>query len=100
MHLRTLSDSDLVMYAIGGRDSNYNAFISYFTMQSDVVSFDEFHSKLLTYERTLEKKNSQDVNRLIQKKLAKFAGRIFKSDPKTHYVSQSPSVGGGSFSSS
>lgn len=54
VHLRTLSDHlsvvgeaisdrDLIMYARGGLDSNYNAFISYF-MSFDAVSFDKFHN--------------------------------------------------------
>lgn len=57
-HLSTIEenyDRDLVLHAISGLDSNYNPFVSSFTMRYDCVSFDEF---LLTYERRLKNKNS------------------------------------------
>lgn len=57
-HLDAISkvgiDHDLILHAISGLNSSYNSFVSFFTMQYSISSFDEFHSQLWTYERHLE----------------------------------------------
>lgn len=97
MHLRTIVnhlvaigeavfDWYLILYVIGVLDSSYNHFVSFFIMNLDDVSFDQFHNQLLTYERNLDQQHSLDVNEVIQENLAKFTNLSFENSSKKIYI--------------
>lgn len=90
LHIKSLTDNliaigekidskNMIVYVLSGFNHRYNPFVESITSRSGYVSWEELHSRLLTYKHHLNQQDKDEESHVFQANLAKFRAFNFQS---------------------